>query len=139
MKTKNRITVLMILIAAITIPSIQSCKKYPDGPMLSFHSRTERVANTWKVDNYKINGNDFTSLMSGYTETYTKDGNYSFSWGNLDGTGKWAFQNKDAEVRITGIDHQASETLYILKLEEKQFWYYYMDGNDRKEFHMIQN
>lgn len=139
MKTKNKIILLFILLAGISIPSIQSCKKYPEGPMFSIRSRTECVANTWKVDNYKINGNDFTSLTTGYTETYSKDGNYSFSWGNLSGTGKWEFQNNDAEIRITGTSNKSSETLFILKLEEKQFWYYYMEGNDKKEFHMIEN
>jgi hypothetical protein len=139
MKTKNRISVLVILFAGLMIPTIQSCKKYPDGPTISFRTRTARVANTWRVDNYKKNGNDYTSLMGGYTETYTKDGNYSYSWGNLNGTGKWAFQNNDAEIKLNGINNQSSQTLIILKLEEKQFWYYYMDGNDRKEFHMIQN
>jgi hypothetical protein len=135
---KNKISILILLVG-IMIPSLQSCKKYPDGPALSFRSRTARVANTWKVDNYKLNGTDYTSLVVGYVETYSKDGAYSYSWGNLAGTGKWEFQNKDTEIRITGISHQSSQTLYILKLEEKQFWYYYMDGNDRKEFHMVEN
>ena len=139
MKNKNKISALIILLAAIIIPTVQSCKKYQDGPMLSLRSRTERVANTWKVDNYKINGNDYTSLVAGYTETYTKDGNYYYSWGSLDGTGKWAFQNNDKEIKLTGINNQSSQTLFIQKLEEKQFWYYYMDGNDKKEFHMVQN
>jgi hypothetical protein len=138
MKTKNKIAVLIILLAGIVV-GIDGCQKYPDGPMFSIHTRTERVSNTWKVDNYKINGDDYTSLTSGYTETYSKDGNYSFSWGNLAGTGKWAFQNNDQEIRITGTSNQSSETLYILKLEENEFWYYYMDGNDKKEFHMIEN
>jgi hypothetical protein len=137
MKNKNKLTVLIIC-AAFMLVGIQSCKKYSDGPIISLNSRTERVANTWIVDNYKINGSDFTSLVSGYTETYSKDGNYSYSWGAISGTGTWAFQNKDAEIRITGTNNQTSVTLYIQKLEEKQFWYYYMDGNDKKEFHMIE-
>ena len=127
----------IILLAAIIFPSIQSCKKYPNGPLISFRSRTERVSNTWKVDNYKLNGSDLTSLASGYSETFSKDGNYSFSWGILAGTGKWAFQNSDKEIRITGVSNKSSETLYILKLEENEFWYYYTDGNDKNEFHMI--
>jgi hypothetical protein len=139
MKSKNKVVAMLALIAVIAMPAIQGCKKYADGPMLSFHSKAERVANTWKVDNYKINGSDYTSLVVGYVETFSKDGNYSYSWGSTHGTGVWAFQNKNAEIRITGIDHQSSETLFILKLEEKQFWYYYMDGNDRMEFHMVQN
>ena len=129
---------LGILISVLFVSSIQSCKKYPEGPMISFRSRTERVANTWKVDNYKINGTDFTSLFTGYTETYSKDGNYSYSYGILSGTGKWAFQNRDTEIKLNGINNQSSQTLFILKLEEKQFWYYYFDGNDKKEFHMIE-
>jgi hypothetical protein len=128
----------LISFCGLMLFGIQSCRKYSDGPMISLSSRTSRVATTWKVDNYKINESDFTSLVAGYTETYTKDGNYYYTFGSLSGTGTWAFQNKDEEVRITGIDHQSSETLFILKLEEKQFWYYYMDGTDKKEFHMIQ-
>lgn len=139
MKTKNKISVLLFFLVAISISTFQACRKYSDGPLFSFHSRTERVANTWKVDNYKVNGNDYTSLVSGYTETYTKGGDYYYSFGSLSGTGKWEFQNKDAEIRITGINNQSSQTLYILKLEEKQFWYYYMDGNDKKEFHLVEN
>ena len=137
MKNKKKLAVI-ILFTGLMLFGIQSCKKYSDGPMISLNSRTERVANTWKVDNYKINGNDYTSLVSNYTETYTTGGDYSFQWGIISGTGKWAFQNNDAEIRITGIDNQSSETLYIQKLEEKQLWYYYMDGNDKKELHLIQ-
>jgi hypothetical protein len=139
MKIKKTISVIAVILIGFMVPTIQSCKKYPDGPTISFRTRTERVANTWKVDNYKVNGSDYTSSMGGYTETYTKDGNYSYSWHILGGTGKWAFQNNDSEIKINGINNQSSQTLVILKLEEKQFWYYYMDGNDRKEFHMIQN
>ncbi len=139
MKIKLKSTILIILLAGLTIPTIQSCKKYPDGPMISLRTRTERVANTWKVDNYKRNGTDYTSTMGGYTETFTKDGNYSYSWHILGGTGKWAFQNNDKEIALTGLNNQSNYTIVILKLEEKQFWYYYMDGNDKKEFHMVQN
>lgn len=138
MKTKNRLTVVAILFIALALPTIQSCKKYSDGPAVSFRTRTERVANTWKIDNYKINGTDYTSLLTGYTETFSKDGAYSYEFGLLDGTGTWEFQNNDKEIKLTGISSQSSQTLIIMKLEEKQFWYYYMDGDDKKEFHLIE-
>ncbi|NCA80823.1 MAG: hypothetical protein EOM76_11710 [Sphingobacteriia bacterium] len=92
----------------------------------------------WKVDNYKKNGTDYTSLVTDDRETFTSAGDYSYTWGILSGTGKWAFQNNDTEIKLTGTDNQASYTLVILKLEEKAFWYYYMDGNDKKEYHMVQ-
>ena len=138
MKTK-KISGLMILFAVLVIILVEGCKKYPDGPLISFRSRTERVSQTWKIDNYHENGVDLTSLMGGYTETYTKSGNYSYSWGVLNGTGTWAFQNSDANIQLTGISNQKTYTLVILKLEQTEFWYYYMDGSNKKEFHMIQN
>ena len=137
MKNKMKLTAI-IIISGLMLFGIQSCKKYEDGPMFSLSSRTQRVANKWKVDNYKVNGTDYTSLFSDYTETYTKAGAYSYQWGILSGTGTWAFQNNDAEILITGIDNQSTVTLVIQKLEEKQFWYYIMDGSDKKEYHMIQ-
>lgn len=137
MKNKKQFAVLIIF-AVMMMIGIEGCKKYPDGPMISLKSRTERVANNWKVESCNINGNDHTSFVSGYTETYTTDGNYSFQWGLYSGTGTWSFQNNDNEIRVIGVDNQSSETLYILKLEEEQFWYYIMDGSDRIEYHMIQ-
>jgi hypothetical protein len=137
MKNKKQF-VKITLFAALMIFGFQSCQKYPDGPLISLNSRTERVANKWKIDNYKLNGSDLTSLYSNYSETFTSEGDYSYQWGIISGTGKWAFQNKDAEIKINGIDNQSSQTLFIQKLEEKVFWYYYMDGNDKKEFHLIQ-
>ena len=137
MKNQKKISLLLIVFLGLTMIGVQSCKKYPDGPILSLRSRAERVANTWKVDNYKKNGNDFTSLLADYTETYTKDGGYSYLFNGIGGAGNWTFQNNDNEILLTGTNNQDTYTLVILKLEEKEFWYYYMDGVDRKEFHMI--
>ncbi|MBC7862638.1 MAG: hypothetical protein IAF38_06655 [Bacteroidia bacterium] len=137
MKTKKSILIILIAIAMISL--MPSCKKYPEGPAFSLRTRAERVSNTWKVENYKVNGTDYTSLVSGYTETYTKSGAYSYAWGSFTGAGTWAFANNDKEIHISGTNNQSDHTLIILKLEEKEFWYYYMDGGDKKEFHMIGN
>lgn len=116
----------------------QGCKKYPENEGISLRSRAERVSNTWKVDNYKINGNDYTSLVSSYTETYQKDGRFSYAWGNSNGQGSWNFQNKDQEIKLYGSDEQSSRTLIIEKLEERVFWYHYMEGNNKHELHLVQ-
>ena len=137
MKNVKKITVLLVF-AAIVGGGIQSCTKYPEGQLINFQSRTERVANNWKVDNYKVNDVDYTSLVSNYTELFTKEGKYSYQWGLFSGDGTWEFQNNYEEILITGINNQSNTTLVILKLEEKSFWYYYMDGEDKKEFHLIQ-
>jgi hypothetical protein len=137
MKTKLFFISLSILL--LSAPGIQSCKKYPEGPALSLRSKTERISNTWKIENYSVNGADLTSLVSNYTETFTKDNNYSYSWGIINGTGTWAFQNNKMEVKLIGNESFSSRTLIILKLEEKTLWYYYMDGTDKNEVHLIQN
>lgn len=125
------------IILLLTLPFLESCKKYEDGPLISFQSRKKRVANTWKVDNYKINGTDYTSLVTGYEETFTEGGSYNYDWGLLDGSGSWSFQNKDKEIKLTGSDSHASRLLVILKLEKDQFWYYYMENEDKYEMHLV--
>lgn len=136
MKTKKTF-LKFIPIAFITL-LFAGCQKYEDGPMFSIRTRTERVANTWEIDNYTINETDWTSLVGGYSETYSKDGNYSYTWGILNGTGTWKFANNQSDIQITGISNQTDRTLVILKLEEEQLWFYYMDGSDKHEFHMTE-
>jgi len=136
MKNKKNLALLVVL-AALMMFGLQSCSQYPDNNGITLVSKVDRISRTWKVDNYKVNGVDYTSLVSSYTETYVKGGTYSYQWAILGGTGTWEFQNKDAEIKITGISNLTSRTLFILKLEETEFWYYYIDGADKKEYHFI--
>lgn len=135
MKTIAKISAFLFIGALFLTAT--SCNKYEEGPTVTLLSRTNRLANRWEVDNYKINGSDYTSLVSGYSETFSKSGAYSYAWGILNGAGTWVFQNNDMEVKLTGNDNHSSRTLYILKLEKKSFWYYYTEDGDRHEFHMI--
>lgn len=136
MKSKKNLAVFVVLMGLMLF-GFQSCSQYPDNNGITFVSKMDRVSKAWKIENYKVNGSDYTSLVTAYTETYTKQGAYSFQWSILGGTGTWAFQNKDAEIQITGVSNVSSRTLFILRLEPKSFWYYYMDGSDKKEYHLI--
>jgi len=127
----------IVVLAVLMLVGAQSCSQYPDNNGITLVSKVDRVSKTWIVDNYKINGVDYTSLVTAYTETYTKQGAFSFQWAILGGSGTWEFQNKDAEIRITGDSNLTSRTIFILKLEDAEFWYYYMDGADKKEFHFV--
>ena len=137
MKNKKSLTATF-LFSLLMIIGIQSCKKYTDNNGIDLTTTKSRVSHVWSVDNYKVNEVDLTSLVASYTETFTSEGLYTYKWGIIEGAGTWAFQNSDKEILITGSVNQNSKTLYILKLQDKQFWYYYMDGTDRKEFHMIE-
>ena len=114
------------------------CKKYEDGPAFSLRSKTERVANTWVVESYTINGTDYTSTLTNinYTETYDKDGNYSYTSSVENGSGRWEFQSDKEQIKRSGVASQPTQTLYILRLKEREFWYYYLDGNVRHEVHL---
>ena len=133
--TKKLIT--LVILGGLMLVGFQSCSQYPENTEITLVSRIDRVSKIWQVDNYRVNGTDFTSLMSAYTETFTKQGTYSYQWAILGGTATWAFQNNNAEIKITGTSNVSTKTLVILKLENKAFWYYYIDGTDRKELHLI--
>ena len=136
MTTKNIFSIILIIGASLT-----GCKKYEDGPALSLRSKTARVANTWKVQSYTINGVDYTSSLTSinYTETYDKDGNYSYVSSAGTGSGKWEFQSDKEQIKRSGVSGQSTQTLYILRLKEREFWYYHLDGNDRHEIHLKEN
>jgi hypothetical protein len=136
---KTKVIFFAILLGTTPLLLLNSCKKYEEGPSISLRSKTERVANTWKIENYKINGTDFTSLVSEYTETFTKSGTYSYSWGLASGWGNWSFQNDKTEIKLNGSEAHTSRTLFIKKLEEKSFWYTFVDDNDTYEVHLIEN
>ena len=129
--------VVFILLSGFMLVGFQSCSQYPDNTGITLVSKLDRVSRTWKVENYKVNDTDYTSLFSAYNETFTKQGAYTYQWSILSGTGTWAFQNNYAQIQISNVNNVSSKTLFIMKLEEKAFWYYYMDGNDKKEFHLV--
>ncbi len=128
---------LRVFALFLFVIALNSCKKYDDGPMVSLMSRRSRLINEWKIDSYKINGTDFTSLVSGYTETFKKDDSYSYSWGILSGSGTWKFQNNAEQVKLSGNDDQSSRTLFLTKLENDALWYYFIIGSDKHEMHLI--
>ncbi len=136
MKTKNILFGIIVIASSLT-----SCKKYPDGPSISFRSRIERVANTWKMEQVMLNGSDVTSNFTNnnYTETYDKSENYSYRSTVGSGSGKWSFENNDMQIKRQGVSGQSTLDLTILRLKENSFWYKYTDGNDSYEFHLVPN
>ena len=136
---KKIILGLCILVALTTIN--QSCKKYPEGPSFSLLTKTQRLACTWKITSYTVNGTDqlgvINALLPNYSETYDKSGNYSYSADNASGSGKWEFQNNKLEIKRSGVSGQSSATLTILKLKSKEFWYSYKENGDEVIVHMI--
>lgn len=131
----GKITTLVMAMFAMAL--FTGCK-YEEGPAISLRSRTARVANVWKVEKALENGTDVTSDYNNYVETYEKDGDYSINTGgtfSVTANGKWEFRSKDEEIRIydAGV---ADRVIYILRLKENEFWYYYYDGSDKIEIRL---
>ena len=86
-----------------------SCKKYPDGPLLSLHSKLERLCRTWDVSTFTINGVDSTSYLKnqifyGTYQFLTPQGdepgmaNYITKNSNYQGLGSWDFSNRKKSI-----------------------------------------
>lgn len=102
---------IALLFTGIALVTISSCKKYPEGPLISFHSKEHRVVGTWIVDYYSINGYDST----GYLQAQPYYGKYIFNKQKGDVSadftlisnnniyfsgGSWRFTNKKKDLNI---------------------------------------
>lgn len=128
--------VIALVVAMFGMTLFSGCKKYEEGPLISFRSRTSRVANVWKVQRVFRDGVDVTSSFSNYEETFEKDGSYSYQVGGVfsySENGNWSFYNKDEEIDIYDLSIRQDRTIYILRLKEDEFWYYYYDNSVKYE------
>src|SRR4030095_17040939 len=89
--------IVFILMGITVLNFWQSCKKGPEDPFFSIHSRLARVAGDWNITKYKVNGADSlrsvidsvaftgfcgdeidkTVLTYKYIWSFDKDGNFS--------------------------------------------------------------
>lgn len=132
MKTK---TILLSLFALISLITFDSCKKYPDGPMLSLRTKTERVSNIWKVEKCTKNGADITASKADRTYEFRKDGTFIYTSGSKTEQGTWAFVNKKEQLDVKTSDPFKWD---ILRLKEKEMWVRENDG-DVFEYHLVPN
>jgi hypothetical protein len=139
MKTRKNVwPLLLVLIIATT-----GCKKYDDGPTISLRTKTERVANNWKVGQAYEDGKDVTSDYNRYELNTTKGGNaslsakYKFAGNNFDFTteGTWSFVNDKKKISFNFDNNDADGVYQILKLKEDEMWMR-KDG-ETLELHLI--
>lgn len=125
---KSRKTVLVAM--GILIISITACKKYPDGPLISFRSKTERVANNWRVGQALDNGSDVTSSYNKYELSLTKGGSasltamYTFLGTKYEYTtnGTWTFVSSNEKLSMDFENNDADAVYKILRLKEDEMW-----------------
>lgn len=130
MKTKNLLLSLFVLLSLI---AFDSCKKYPDGPMLSLRTKTERVSNVWIVEKCTKNGTDITASKTDRTYELKKDGTFIYTSSSKTEQGTWAFIDKKEWLEVKTSDPFKWE---ILRLKEKEMWVRENDG-DIFEYHLV--
>jgi hypothetical protein len=121
-----------------------ACKKYEEGPGLSFRSKTKRLANHWKPEKKLVNGDEdlltdeeqntvFIFDESGIYIKRIPNGPYYISY-----EGTWEFKEKKEKLRTylsyTYFGDPVIEdiTWEILRLKEKELWLEYINSNNDK-------
>jgi hypothetical protein len=137
MKKSVSITLFAAIVLAV---AFSACKKYPDGPALSFRSKTDRLCNTWKVESYTINGVDSTTSYTAaeYTIQFNKNNSVveTILGASFD-NGTWAFDSKKDNILLTR--SSVVSTLQILKLEKKELWLQETDNGYTEVLHLEPN
>ena len=136
-----RFLISRYLLFALVSVLISSCKKYPDGPGISFRSKTSRIGATWYLEQYFLNDVDETDpyyALYGqyYWMTISRSGAYQI-YGNFPENGACHFSNKHKIFVFQPFGSLSVErNCTILRLEYKSFWFKYVQSNgDVEEFH----
>lgn len=126
-----------------------ACKKYEEGGLIK---KTDKnlTSGTWVLNKYLKNGVDKTStlLISGYKENYSSNNVYTRNYTDKNGSpviddGRWLQDDENeslsisdvGSVEITQESGTVSSSYYkIIKLTDKEFWYYFDNGGARHEF-----
>lgn len=114
---------LLIFLATV----FSTCKKYPEGPFISFKTREHRVAGTWSVEKYFVNGVDSTASkyppgctisffakasIGGHRSVYTRCEKSN---------GFWDF-NKDCESIMVWQNSPIVKSSFFLEVVGKTEW-----------------
>lgn len=140
-------TMKNIAVIAISVVLLISCSKYEEGPKFTLRSKKERLANNWKVDKYfkeDIEQTEtFKTNFKNYLFSISKGGTYVLSYDSAVGgvfydEGIWRFVSGD-KTRVEYLSNRQGalvKTFTILKLKDKEAWYYTNDKGFKEEFRM---
>ena len=137
--------IIFSLIAALFLTTFSACRRsYEDGPTISFHSREERVLNTWKAKQVLRNDYDDTHLYSHFEMTFEKGGatvgggNYSWTIQYATDTttppptttSLWFLTSKDRQIKLNTSDPNKVLYMDIVRLYQTEMWVKYQIEND---------
>ena len=132
MKMKKIVKISIIaLLVGCTAFTFSGCGKYEDGPSISLLTKKARVAGTWGVEKYMVNGVDQTAawrqVYSSENLIFDKAGTYSATYNTILGpftdAGTWAFINDKANLqRISSSANSVADVWEIIRLTNSELW-----------------
>ncbi|MBI2967057.1 MAG: hypothetical protein HYY40_04500 [Bacteroidetes bacterium] len=151
---KSLLNLIPLFIAvAFLAPGFNGCKKYEEGPSLTFKSAKSRLANVWKVEKSFLNGVEETCDADCQTERnntsieFKKDGTFIlvsyFGGASLTYTGTWTLSSDKNVITTTvsytllGQTYTDTDVYTILRLTSKECWVEEKNGADVEETHFI--
>ena len=131
----------LLFLAMVTglMAGVVSCKKYEDGPLISFRSKKARLVNNWVIDKVYNKGVDVTAQYPKDSELdINDDQTYSVVSNGVTATGKWAFSDDKTQLYMTWDNSGMTDTLTITRLKNKEFNYKKNELKEVIEFYMVQ-
>ena len=141
----KKTTITIISIIAVLL--FTECKKYQDGPLISFRSKKSRVEGTWNYDKVLVNNEDKTAEVVGAEIEFATDGTFTCKR-NVPGTsimleskGSWALSNNDCSIDLLSTSTYGSslQRWNILKLKNKELWLENVAYESKTEWHLTGN
>jgi hypothetical protein len=132
-----------LLLLSILLSAV-SCKKYPEGPLLSLKSKKARLAGEWQLEKVIRNGNDSTAYFIAYLGSnyrlIIKKHEVYWVQGNFPGDGTWRLDDKKEIIYFKPTSASAPESAYdILRLKSRELWLKNTDENGNiTETHYMQ-
>lgn len=135
---RNRI---LLSLAIVSMLIVTGCRKYPDGPTISFIPKMNRISQNWVVDQIYRNDIEETDQYDLYGMNFTQGGRltWTIDLRDIDPvaiTGDWELASVKEQVKFTfdEKDPVSGETrlLYmdIRRLTQDQLWLYFLTDGD---------
>lgn len=136
MKITLKPTFILAIGLVFTALTFESCKKYEEGPSLSFRSAKSRLVNVWLLEELKVDGSDATQGLqqTNYKMEFKKDDSFTIEQGgNVNEQGTWTFSSDKMQV-ITTNQAGVEREFDIMRLTNKEFWCNIQRGNQKFEY-----
>tara|TARA_R110002111_G_scaffold248050_1_gene311456 strand:+ start:413 stop:835 length:423 start_codon:yes stop_codon:yes gene_type:complete len=115
------------------ILSFGSCKKYEDGPGLSFRTKTTRLVGNWEL--IEVDGQQISRFGEFTLIDFDKDGDFTMAGSYYDYNGQyvsfreigdWEWENGKEEIEVQGSTFK--EDWEILRLTYRELWFEVENG-----------